>query len=117
MGIECVWVADPESGDGYVPGRCFYGGYDLSAHYVDQVASIRPPISVLVPMRGDPSRGTWFCVDSHPTSDPAGAWEVTVVGELVDGERPDITVTPSINCVGIYHGHLTHGVLSDDIGD
>jgi hypothetical protein len=30
------------------------------------------------------------------------------------GEPPNITVTPSINYVGFYHGWLRDGVLSDD---
>jgi len=30
------------------------------------------------------------------------------------GEPPNVTVTPSINHQGQYHGHLTDGVLTDD---
>ena len=33
----------------------------------------------------------------------------------VTGDPPNLTVTPSINSVGEYHGYLTDGVLSDDL--
>lgn len=36
-------------------------------------------------------------------------------GWLVEGEAPLITVTPSININGRYHGHLANGVISDDV--
>lgn len=53
-----------------------------------------------------------FCVDSacyDRGRDPNGnGWTVT-------GEPPNITVSPSINCVGSYHGWLQNGVLSDDV--
>jgi hypothetical protein len=33
------------------------------------------------------------------------------MASLVVGERPDITVHPSIHIVGIWHGWCKHGVL------
>lgn len=36
-----------------------------------------------------------------------GGWEVS-------GEAPNITVSPSINIGGIYHGWLQNGVISDE---
>ncbi len=30
------------------------------------------------------------------------------------GDPPNVTVTPSINWVGMYHGHLQNGTLTDD---
>jgi len=47
----------------------------------------------------------------HPQMPPDGeaaGWEIS-------GEPPRITVRPSINWVGRYHGWLTDGVLSDDL--
>lgn len=32
----------------------------------------------------------------------------------VNGDPPNISVSPSINAVGDYHGWLQNGVLSDD---
>lgn len=31
------------------------------------------------------------------------------------GEPPNVTVTPSINHQGVYHGWLTNGALTDDV--
>lgn len=86
----------------------------LSGHYLANVASTRLPIVLMLPTR----RGGCvpFCIDSRPSTDPAGAWSVEVVGPLIVGRRPDITVSPSINAHETYHGHLTHGVLSPDLG-
>lgn len=111
--IDCVWRGDPPDRP-WVPGDVFWFGYDLSKHYRRHVRPERKPISVVVPTRG--GGATAFCIDSHPTGRPDEAWHVTIVGELVEGERPDITVKPSIHCVGLWHGWLTNGVLSDDAG-
>lgn len=32
----------------------------------------------------------------------------------ITGEIPTVTATPSINCVGIYHGFVTKGIVTDD---
>lgn len=73
----------------------------------------------MVPVRSvHHKQATMFVVDSYPTSDREGNWDVSVdLDSLVIGQKPNITVHPSINCVGIYHGWLQHGVLSDDLGD
>lgn len=122
MPIECVWFDSLPDGP-WRPGYCFPFGYQLSEHFKAHVASTRPAISVCVPMRNDTDwevrhpgerRGTVFCIDAHPTDKPHGAWEVTVVGDLVAGEKPDISVHPSMNAVDIYHGWLANGILSDD---
>lgn len=125
---ECVWFAKVPEGP-WEPGWCFPLGYQLSRRYIS-ISSQRPPISVCVPDRNPPGGGgglvqrhmgggplvTAFCIDAHPTDNPESHWVVTVNGSLVDREKPDITVTPSMNAVGIYHGYLTHGVLGDDLG-
>ena len=33
----------------------------------------------------------------------------------VSGEPPNITVSPSINVEGIYHGFIRDGVITDDV--
>jgi hypothetical protein len=38
---------------------------------------------------------------------PGNRWTVT-------GEIPNVTATPSVNCVGTYHGWVTNGVVTDD---
>lgn len=120
--IACVWFDEVPEGPWHA-GWCFPQGYSLSHHFTDHVEGTRPPISVCIPMRRDTAwsaehgfqRGTVFCVDSHPTNDPAGGWTVTLAQPLVTGERPRLTVAPSINAVDIFHGYLVDGFLSDDL--
>lgn len=64
----------------------------------------RKPIVVLLPGRN------YFLVDGQGFSAERGyydCWEVM-------GVPPAITVAPSINMVGRYHGWLKAGVISDD---
>lgn len=51
-----------------------------------------------------------FCVHAPATVEgPDGAgWDVT-------GEAPNITVRPSIDVRGSYHGFITNGVIADDV--
>lgn len=60
----------------------------------------RPPIVVMFP------GGVAFCID-RKSSDGTG-WTVT-------GEPPNITVSPSIDHRGKWHGFLQNGVISDDV--
>lgn len=55
-----------------------------------------------------PGRVVW-CIDSK-------SWSGNVLGAgwAVTGNGPNITVSPSINCIGTYHGFLVNGVISDD---
>lgn len=48
---------------------------------------------------------------------PGGAvWTpIQPPGWTIEGEMPNVTVRPSINQEGVYHGWITNGVLSDDI--
>lgn len=124
MPYEIIWHDMIPEGP-WAPGWAIPLLHFPSKHFLEHVAATRPPITVIVPLRGDQAweaanpgqtRGTSFCVDAHPTNDPDGGWEVTIEGPMVDGERLLITVKPSINAVGIYHGWITDGVLSDDIG-
>jgi hypothetical protein len=116
MPIELVWFEDRDALEGpWQPGWAFPLGYRLSKHYKCRVAKIRPAISVMLP--GRDGHASPFCIDSYPTDKPDEAWEVVCPWPLVVAEKPLITVRPSINAVGSYHGHLTDGVLTDDIGD
>ncbi len=72
----------------------------LSPNYHSQWAGKRAPLVVCLP------NNTFFCVDNMAT-DGGNGWTVT-------GEAPLITVSPSINIVGSYHGWIKNGVISDD---
>lgn len=84
-------------------------GRELSPEYSRDHEGKRMPIMVMVPGRNSRGEVTgWpFCVDTNATESDHG-WTVT-------GEAPNITVRPSINAVGVYHGWLTDGVLSDGL--
>ena len=68
-------------------------------------AMVRPPIVVRLP------GGMDFCVDGPCYGDgarlPASGW-------LVTGEPPDLTLEPSIDIRGTYHGWIKAGVITDD---
>lgn len=83
----------------------YYLAYHLSRQYVEQWLGKRDPIMVCLP------NGEYFCVDSkygRPENVTNEGWTVT-------GEAPAITVSPSINCIGRWHGFLTAGILSNDV--
>lgn len=48
-----------------------------------------------------------MCLDQNSTDGTSG-WTVS-------GEAPNLTVTPSINAAGEYHGFITNGVIGDDL--
>ena len=72
---------------------------------------------ILVPLRGErDGKPVWgvrlpdgyvFFSDMESTSS-GNLWQVS-------GEPPNVTVRPSINIVGSYHGWITDGVISDDV--
>jgi hypothetical protein len=97
------------------PGDMFYADWWLkedgtpvgyvSKQYIRDWLGKRPPIGVVLP------NGQTFIVDMAYTlgdNPERNGWMVT-------GEPPNITVHPSINWVGVYHGWLKDGVLSDDV--
>jgi len=53
--------------------------------------------------------GSDFCIDGpcYDNGKRYGGWEVT-------GEPPMVTLSPSINIRGYYHGWIKDGVISDD---
>ena len=77
---------------------------NLSDYYKQQNAPTRQPLWVMLPA-GEEGKSP-FCLDSG--MEGGGGWNVT-------GEAPNITVHPSINMIGQYHGWLKDGVLSDDV--
>ena len=78
----------------------------LSQFYHENNAQ-RRPLAIVLP-------GNYlFCLDGqcwNSDLEPAnyGGWTVT-------GEPPNITVSPSINLGGLYHGFLQNGVLGEDV--
>jgi hypothetical protein len=122
MPYTCIWFDEIPDGP-WQPGWCFPYSYQLSRRYLEADSATRPAIAVVVPLRHDEAwnrrvgypRGTALCIDAYPIDDPEGSWDVTITGPLIDGAQPDITVTPSIEVEGVYHGHLTNGILTDDI--
>lgn len=118
-----VWMGEygdlPEHPLGWPVGWAFFGfGYYLSEHYKANVAHIRPPITIACPCerRWDDGRvemgATSFCIDSFPTGDPTSHWDVIVdLDSLVIGQKPLITVHPSIWLHDIWHGWCQEGIL------
>lgn len=74
--------------------------------YYRQHNSHRAPIMVCLP------GNCLWCVDSQTVDN--GQWS-GASGWTVTGEAPFITVAPSINIGGTYHGYLQNGVISDDV--
>lgn len=85
--------------------------------------SIRQPITVMCPClhhwedgsRPDRLACTVFTIDSMSTpkdDNPSKPWDVKVdLDSLIVGQKPMITVSPSIHLVGIWHGFLQEGIL------
>lgn len=75
----------------------------LSDYYKANNAAKRRPLMVILPGR------QLFLVDGKCWSNGSyyGGWSVT-------GDAPRITVSPSINLVGSYHGWIADGCISDD---
>lgn len=123
MPIECVWHDQRPEYEDRRAGQCFYVPLEdyrsgMSKYYLENVASQRQPIAVMIPGRDPASWIFPFFIDSHPSSEPDAHWNVTVdLATLIDGQKPNITVQPSIKAQGAYHGYLTEGVLTDDYGD
>lgn len=132
MPTDCVWRSARPDFENREAGDCFFieepaaFASALSLRYMGSVViamltpgspPFRKPIVVMIQSR----RPEWvfpFIIDSHPSAEPDAHWDVTVdLVSLVDGQKPNITVQPSIKAEGAYHGYLTAGVLTDDYGD
>jgi len=75
----------------------------LSTTYVEQRMGCRPPLMVRLP------GGIDFCIDSRADS-PGGER-----GWHIEGKPPNLTLSPSINVLGVYHGFIRGGVITDDL--
>jgi hypothetical protein len=73
----------------------------LSDEYIRERMAKRKPLDVMMP------NGDVFCIDAAVSGERRG-WNVS-------GDPPRITVKPSINIIGRYHGFVTDGVISDDV--
>lgn len=51
--------------------------------------------------------GSYTFFNPYQKSSGGGGW-------TVQGEWPNVTVTPSINCVGVYHGYIQNGQITED---
>lgn len=104
--VGAMWFGAMPDGPG---GSCLG---DLSDEYYRDHFGKRPPIIVMLPSMGENGEiEAWpWCVDGKQSSPPHAGWAVT-------GEAPDITVSPSIHAKGVWHGWLTHGVISGEDWD
>jgi hypothetical protein len=94
----------PQVGDAwFMPG--WTEMESLSKYYKSHNKQNRPPLVVCLP--DSQVQYTPFCVDIASDDDDDKGWTVT-------GTPPLITVTPSINAVGSYHGYIKNGIISDD---
>lgn len=78
-------------------------GYALSDEYKRDWLGKRAPICICLP-----NGAGVFCLDQHSFNDKGEAG----AGWTVTGEPPNLTVKPSIDAVGYWHGFLTGGVLT-----
>lgn len=77
----------------------------LSKKYFERHAAHRAPIVVMLP------GGAEWCIDALAinASGPHGeGWDVT-------GDPPNLTANPSINVLGVFHGYIRGGVITDDV--
>lgn len=107
-------LVDVATGLPPVPGDLYSAPWYLAdwpdhlAPYYYQHNAHRPPIMLVLPA---PEGHTYhFCVDMKACD----AGKLREDGWTVTGNVPDLTVAPSINAVGTYHGFLQNGVLTDD---
>ena len=77
----------------------------VAPRYVREHQHLRPPMFVKLP------DGTDFCIDTRAYQHPQGHYGD---GWGCAGDPPNITLSPSINCVGRYHGFIRDGVITDD---
>lgn len=93
------------------PERAAAASEALSPNYRRDWAGKRPPILVALPYRSGPGIGSHFCVDGQYWRDgqPYGD------GWVVSGEAPLLTLSPSVNIKGSYHGYIQNGVIGPDL--
>lgn len=89
---------DPEYLEHWIGGKPL-----ISPEYRASNAS-RPPLSVELPCGH-------FCVDMVTMQDGVPGDH----GWAVSGSPPLLTLTPSVNIKGGWHGYITNGVICDDV--
>jgi len=105
--VGSIWYADAkvlsEESDDHLDWPDFFASRKRLSDYYLTNNTHRLPLLVMLPKAGV------FCVDSKcwDQNGMHGGWTVT-------GTAPLITVSPSINVVGVYHGFIQNGVLTDD---
>lgn len=108
--IPCIWLGEaPDTA--WEVGWCFYW---LDNGRINPKLTGRRPIWVVCPgwYKDEELIGTAFCVDSLSTRKNQ-PWDVTVnMASLVRGQKPELTVNPSIHLEGLWHGWLKNGILS-----
>lgn len=82
----------------------------LAPHYWARPEPRRAPIVVHLPSKHGGSRT--FCVDQMAYNSEQG-WHGA--GWTISGIEPRLTLSPSINLHGDYHGYLSDGVIADDV--
>ena len=80
-------------------------GDELSPNYLRDWKGKRPPLIVRLPGVCD------FLVDGRAWRDGKSYGD----GWVVTGTPPLITVSPSINVGGIYHGYIRDGIITPDV--
>ncbi len=96
-----------------LPGHCCYAPWVLEKQRPNQIGSLylqnhagkRPPILIVLP------GGSGWCPDMRAWASAQGYHGE---GWAVVGDLPNVTITPSINYVGVYHGWVQNGVITDD---
>jgi hypothetical protein len=101
---------EPQVGDmWYASWRLEDMPHWLSPEYYRDWAGKRPPIDIMLPSN-EPWGTAQFCIDMRTTNDS----NLGDHGWTVTGEAPNITLSPSINMKGVYHGWIQNGVVSED---
>lgn len=93
-----IWPMDLDE----IPGL----SKSLSLRYYREHSATRAPLFVVMP------DGSTFCVDSMAWTPERGHYGE---GWTVTGTPPNLTLTPSINLTGRYHGYIRDGVITDDV--
>lgn len=101
----------------YSPGDCWYASRRADGHWYQypdhdggrrvliaprHLGTTQAPMLVVLPS------GDLFCLQSPTIRDG----QPTLKGWTVHGQLPRVTVKPSINLVGIWHGWLRNGTLT-----
>jgi hypothetical protein len=108
LAVGDMWYARDDDGQIVSPER--RRGMHLSDFYWQHNAA-RPPLMVLVPGQYTTGPGKQlFSVDGKCYNAQRGYYD----GWTVHGSPAAITITPSINIAGSYHGFIQNGMVTED---